>query len=70
MMNALLISTNERRPNVSYNRVYVPGFGFLNNRVGQHQVHGSEYGKSAEGQIGAKDVIDVCQHYRFSVNYA
>jgi len=69
MMN-VLISTNERRPNVSHDGVYVPGFGFLNKRVGQHRGRGSEYGKSAEGQIGAKDVIDVCQHYRFSVNYA
>ena len=30
MMNALLISTSERRPNVSH---YDPGFGFLNKRV-------------------------------------
>lgn len=33
MVNALVISTNERQPNVSHDGVYDPGFGFLNKRV-------------------------------------
>lgn len=37
----------------------------------QHRVrNGSGYGKGAEDQIGAKDVMNVCQHFWFSVNYA
>ena len=65
---AILIQ-NEQRPNTPRCRVYDPGFGFL--KIGlapsQEQVR---IGEDAEDQIGAKDVMNLCQHCGFSVNYA
>ena len=64
--------TDERRSNVSCEEVYDPGFGFLKGVqvISNKLMTGMECKGSAEDQIGAKDVMNVCQHRRFSVNYA